>query len=93
VAYLKRPPQPLDEDAVHAAPAPIHRDARARFGQHRDPFATRELATLIGVHDQGQAGRSSFFCAFTYGRAHTPAISASQRRSPLPVWRKVLPFE
>ena len=76
---MKRPPQPLDEDVVHPAPAPIHRDALARFGQHRDPFATRELAILVGVYDQGQASWSPFYCAFTYGRTDNPATVPRQR--------------
>ena len=34
VFVLERPPQPLDEDIVHPAPAPIHRDLDASLSEH-----------------------------------------------------------
>lgn len=40
---LERPPEPLDEDVVHAAAAPIHRDAHAGLGQGGDPGRSGEL--------------------------------------------------
>lgn len=36
-------PQALDEDVVHAATAPIHRDADARLFQRCDPGRSGEL--------------------------------------------------
>ena len=41
------PPEPLDEDVVHAAAAPIHRDARAGLGQGGDPGRAGELAPIV----------------------------------------------
>lgn len=34
---LQRPPQPFDEDTVEVPASTVHRDARARVGQRRDP--------------------------------------------------------
>ena len=52
---LQRSPQPFDEDVVHAATAPVHRDAHTGFGQCRDPATSGELRALIRVHDLGRA--------------------------------------
>src|SRR6478735_12803209 len=45
------PPQPLDEDVVHPAPAAIHADLDSETEQFPGPFGRGELATLIGVED------------------------------------------
>ena len=49
------PPQPLDEDVVHPAPAAVHAVLDAETGQFPGPFGEGELAALIGVEDLGNA--------------------------------------
>ena len=48
---LQGPPEPLDEDVVQIATAPIHRDFDVGLRQRRDPVSPCILATLIRVHD------------------------------------------
>ena len=52
---LQRSPEPLDEDVVQIATAPIHRDFDIGLGQSRDPTCARVLAALIRIHDLGLA--------------------------------------
>ena len=52
---FQRPPQPLDEDVVHPAPAPIHRDADAGVFQRVGEGEAGELRALIGIEDVGPA--------------------------------------
>src|SRR5574338_1224607 len=48
---LDRPPQPLDEDVVVAAPAPVHADADAVALEHPGERFRGELAALVGIKD------------------------------------------
>lgn len=49
------PPQPLDEDVVHPAPAPVRADLHAEIQQSAGPLGGGELAALTGVDDPGNA--------------------------------------
>lgn len=40
---LERPPEPLNEDVVHAPAPTVHRDAHPSLGQGGDPGRTGEL--------------------------------------------------
>ena len=61
---LQRSPEPLDEDVVQIATAPIHRDFDIGLGQSRDPTCARVLAALIRIYDLGLAifGDGVFQC-------------------------------
>ena len=52
---LQAAPQPFDEDVIEVAATTVHRDAHACLGQRGDPGRSRELATLIRIHDLGRA--------------------------------------
>jgi hypothetical protein len=45
------PPQPLDENVVHPAPAAEHADFHSDIQQTTGPFYRGELAALIGIED------------------------------------------
>src|SRR5207244_5898274 len=51
VLMLERAPQPLDEDVVHPAAAPIHRDLDASLSERASEGRAGELAALVGVED------------------------------------------
>src|SRR6266849_2833468 len=52
---FERPPKPLHEDVVHAAPLPIHADLHAVSLEHIGEVGSGELGSLVAVED----GRSS----------------------------------
>jgi len=51
VLVFQRAPDTLDEDVVHPAAAPVHRDAHAGRDQHAGECRAGELAALVGVED------------------------------------------
>ena len=52
---LQRSPEPLDEDVVQIATAPIHGEFDIGLDQSRDPTCALVLAALIRIHDLGLA--------------------------------------
>src|ERR1041384_837458 len=52
VLVLEGAPQALREDVVHAPPAPIHTDGRARLLHPLDTLRARKVAALVAVEDR-----------------------------------------
>ncbi len=48
---LHRPPQPLDEDIVHASSPAVHGDRDTRVLEHAGELEAGELAALVGIED------------------------------------------
>jgi len=51
VLVLDGAPEPLDEDVVHPASAPVHADSDLRVEQDVDEGVAGELRALVGVED------------------------------------------
>ena len=49
-----RPPEPFDEDVVHAASLAVHADPHFGLGQHYCLGELGKLAALVGIHDLGR---------------------------------------
>ncbi len=52
---FERPPEPLDEDIVHAAAPAVHGDRHACVLEHIGEVGAGKLAALVGVEDLGLA--------------------------------------
>ena len=48
---FEAPPEPFDEDVVHAATSPVHGDRHAGVFQHVGEGQGGELTSLIGIED------------------------------------------
>ena len=53
---FERPPQPLDEDVVHAPAPAVHGDRDTRVLEHTGELEAGERAALIGIEDLRPAG-------------------------------------
>lgn len=74
-------PPPFDEDIVEVTATPIHGSFDIGLGQGRDPGRTRELRSLIRIHDL----RLAVFCNSFLQRLDTkagedPGLRSVQRR-------------
>src|SRR5947209_4033625 len=56
---FERPPQPLDKDVVHTAPATVHANGNLSGLQFANEFLTGKLRPLVTVEDLGLAPAKS----------------------------------
>ncbi len=72
---FQRTPQPLNENVVHPAAAPIHADPDALGLQNPAKAGAGELTVLIGIHNSGilpntRAPKSPFTTHITHAQAN-----------------------
>ena len=81
VLILERAPDAFDEDVVHPAAAPVHRDAHAGLEQRAGEIRAGELTALVGVENLRLAVSGQCFLQRSEAERGVVVLESRQERT------------